>query len=114
MPLKIKAFESAVPAFLGNQQSAPSRVDNMATFERPHQETPRLGMHFFSAKYHGRLFACRMCWRISLTVLCSIFLVEAVILLPSLRNYERDLLTRVQDATVASVATSVKIGRAHV
>ena len=80
----------------------------MATSERPTLDLPLRGLRFFGARNYSRLFTCRMCWRISLTVLCSIFLVEAVILLPSLRNYERDLLTRVQDSTVASIATSVK------
>lgn len=85
----------------------------MATSEQPNTASPGWQLRHFAAQNYRRLFACRMCWRISLTVLCSIFLVEAAILLPSLRNYEKDLLTRVQDSTVASIATSVKARGAH-
>ena len=39
----------------------------------------------------------RLCWRITLVVFMAIFAVEAVILIPSYQNYERDLLARIND-----------------
>ncbi len=44
-----------------------------------------------------------MCWRIGATVLVSIVLVEAAILIPSYLNYERDLLKRVEREGFATV-----------
>lgn len=54
-----------------------------------------------------RFLRCRLCWRVSLTVLFSILVVEAVILFPSLRNYESDLLLRIEDAATAAMAARV-------
>jgi signal transduction histidine kinase len=42
--------------------------------------------------------------------LISIIAIEAAILLPSLSNYERDLLARVRGATVAALATGSALG----
>lgn len=39
---------------------------------------------------------CRLCRRIAAYVLASVVIVEAVVLLPSVRNYERDLLRRLE------------------
>lgn len=40
---------------------------------------------------------CRLCRRIAAYVLATVIVVEAAILLPSVRNYERDLLHRLED-----------------
>ena len=58
-----------------------------------------------------RFVACRLCWRVALTVLISIVVVEAAILFPSLRNYERDLLHRIEDSVTAAMAARIN---AHV
>lgn len=39
----------------------------------------------------------RLCWRITLAIFFAIFAVEAVILVPSYQNYERDLLARLDE-----------------
>lgn len=36
------------------------------------------------------LFQCRLCWTITTVIFVSILLIEAIILIPSYRNYERD------------------------
>lgn len=60
----------------------------------------------------GLLIHCRLCWRITAMVFGSILLVEAVILIPSYRNYERDRLTAAFDAAAAAVeAGYVAAGR---
>ena len=48
---------------------------------------------------------CRLCWRVALVVLASIVLIEAIILIPSYRNYERDLLRRLEREGLATVKT---------
>lgn len=56
------------------------------------------------------LARCRLCWRITFAVFIAIMAVEAVILIPSYRNYERDLLASLvregQSMTVALAAAS--------
>lgn len=60
----------------------------------------------------GLLIHCRLCWRITAMVFGSILFVEAVILIPSYRNYERDRLTAAFDAAAAAVeAGYVAAGR---
>lgn len=60
----------------------------------------------------GLLVHCRLCWRITAMVFGSILLVEALILIPSYRNYERDRLTAAFDAAAAAVeAGYVAAGR---
>ncbi len=48
---------------------------------------------------------CRLCRRIAAYVMLSIIVVEAVILVPSYRNYERDLLTRLEHVGRAEIGT---------
>lgn len=52
------------------------------------------------------LLRCRLCWRITTIVFLSILVVEAVILIPSYRNYERDRLAASFAAAQASVETA--------
>ncbi|MFQ5467056.1 MAG: hypothetical protein ACE5DS_02865, partial [Kiloniellaceae bacterium] len=46
-----------------------------------------------------------MCWRVALVVLASIVIIEAIILIPSYLNYERDLLRRLEREGLATVKT---------
>jgi len=46
---------------------------------------------------------CRLCWEIALIVTFCIVVIEAVILIPSYVNYERDLLKRLEDVGLAAV-----------
>lgn len=50
------------------------------------------------------LFQCRLCWRVALTVFLSILAIEAAILIPSYKNYERDLLARLSDTGLAAIS----------
>ncbi len=77
----------------------------------PDQPRARPGTGFFSATYHHRLLRCRLCWRIGLLVLFSILAIEAIILLPSLRNHERDLLSRIEETTVAGLTAVAATAR---
>ncbi len=49
---------------------------------------------------------CRLCWRITLAVFVAIFVVEAVILVPSYQNYQRDLLARLDEVGRGAVTAS--------
>lgn len=49
---------------------------------------------------------CRLCNRIGLFVLLCIVAIEAVILIPSYRSYERDLLLRLESVSRAAVSSS--------
>ncbi|MCH7794826.1 MAG: PAS domain S-box protein [Proteobacteria bacterium] len=49
------------------------------------------------------LLRCRLCWRITLIVFLSILTIEAAILIPSYKNYERDLLLRLEDSGMMAV-----------
>ncbi|NQU72069.1 MAG: hypothetical protein HQ514_16070, partial [Rhodospirillales bacterium] len=49
----------------------------------------------------------RLCWRITLAVFFAIFAVEAAILIPSYQNYERDLLTRLNDVGRTAMSTAL-------
>ena len=56
------------------------------------------------------LTTCRLCRRITFVVFAAIFLVEAAILVPSFRNYQHDLLKRLEDVgrtTIVSAYISV-------
>jgi diguanylate cyclase (GGDEF)-like protein len=44
------------------------------------------------------LSSCRLCWRITAAVFIGILVIEALILLPSYRNYERDRLLAIAEA----------------
>ena len=48
---------------------------------------------------------CRLCRRISAYVMLSILVVEAAILVPSYRNYERDLLDRLDNVGRTEILT---------
>ena len=49
-----------------------------------------------------------MCWRIARAIFVSIILIEAAILVPSYRNYERDLLLRLENVGLAAVSAALK------
>ena len=55
----------------------------------------------------GRGLACRLCRRVTAAVFAAIFVIEAVILVPSYRNYERDLLARLEYAGLAAARAAV-------
>lgn len=48
-------------------------------------------------------FKCRLCWRVALAVFFGIVVVEAVILIPLARDYERDLLVRLDHVGLATI-----------
>ena len=43
-------------------------------------------------------FRCRLCWLVTLAVFVGILVIEAIILVPSYRNYERDRLESIEHA----------------
>jgi PAS domain S-box-containing protein len=55
---------------------------------------------------------CKLCWRVALYVILSVIAVEAVILIPSYRNYERDLLLRLEHTGLATVSAAY-LGNSH-
>lgn len=55
-----------------------------------------------------RVFQCRLCWKIALAVMVSIILVEAAILVPSYRGYERDLLSKLRESGQNTVTSGFK------
>ncbi|WP_407949712.1 sensor histidine kinase [Parvibaculum sp.] len=57
----------------------------------------------------GMLVRCRLCWRITAMVFLAIMVIEAAILVPSYRNYERDRLASVFDAASAAVDAGYEI-----
>jgi len=46
------------------------------------------------------LVACRLCWMVTVAVFAGIVVIEALILVPSLFNYERDLLASMEQAAL--------------
>lgn len=52
---------------------------------------------------------CRICWQIALTVFLCIVAIEAVILIPSVRSFERDLLLRIEESSLNALAAVVEI-----
>ena len=56
----------------------------------------------------GASLRCRLCWRISITVFLSILIIEAALLIPSYRNYERDLLLRLEDTGRIALITGLR------
>ena len=52
---------------------------------------------------------CRICRRVALLVFLSIVAVEAAILVPSYRNYERDLLQRLEDTGHAAILAAFNL-----
>ncbi|MDP6704989.1 MAG: ATP-binding protein [Alphaproteobacteria bacterium] len=53
------------------------------------------------------LARCRICWRVTLFVFLSILTVEAAILIPSYKNYEGDLLKRLEEVGRAGVIAAI-------
>ncbi len=62
-----------------------------------------------SWRYHKKLFRCKLCWKIALAVLFSILIIEAAILIPSYKNYERDQLRRLDKVGLATVTSGVAV-----
>ncbi|MBT5191687.1 MAG: PAS domain S-box protein, partial [Rhodospirillaceae bacterium] len=63
-------------------------------------------------RYLHEIFTCRLCRNVALFVLVSILLVEGAILVPSYRNYERDLLLRLEQVGGAIVGAALR-GKGH-
>jgi signal transduction histidine kinase len=59
----------------------------------------------FLARF-GAQFRSRLCWRITGAIFLTIFIVEAAILVPSYRNYERDLLVRLNEVGHAGMVSA--------
>ena len=57
----------------------------------------------------GASVRCRLCWRIALAVFASILAIEAAILVPSYKNYERDLLLRLEDAGRTAMIAGLRL-----
>ncbi|PKP78823.1 MAG: hypothetical protein CVT81_02160 [Alphaproteobacteria bacterium HGW-Alphaproteobacteria-3] len=55
------------------------------------------------------LVRCRLCWRITAMVFLAILMAEAVILIPSYRNYERDRLVSMFDSAAAAVEAGYEV-----
>lgn len=54
-----------------------------------------------------RLWNCKICWNITFAVFLSILIVEAAVLIPSYKNYERDELKRLENSALASIKTAL-------
>ena len=63
-------------------------------------------------RYLHDILTCRLCQQVALFVLGSILLIEGAILVPSYRNYERDLLLRLEQVGGAIVGASLR-GKGH-
>lgn len=55
------------------------------------------------------LARCRLCWRITAAVFLAILLIEAVILVPSYRNYERDRIGEFSRAASSAVEAAFRV-----
>ena len=53
------------------------------------------------------LIACRLCWMVTAAVFAGIVVIEALILVPSMFNYERDLLSSMEQAAMESARSSL-------
>ena len=89
-----------------------ARETNSGELDRP--SIVRLVSHCFGALnglvrlYVRALLHCRLCRNVALLVLGSILLIEAAVLIPSYRNYERDLLRRLEHVGLAIVQASFR------
>lgn len=63
----------------------------------------------FSFKELGLVAKSRIGLRISIVVFLSILAVETIILIPSYKNYERDLLEKVNQSSLSAFQTGLKI-----
>lgn len=52
---------------------------------------------------------CRICWQLALAVFLCIVAIEAVILIPSVRSFERDLLLRLEESSFNALAAVAEI-----
>ena len=59
-------------------------------------------------RYLKEVLACRLCRNVALLVLVSILIIEGAILVPSYRNYERDLLLRLEHVGKAIVGAAMR------
>ena len=53
------------------------------------------------------LIGCRLCWMVTAAVFAGIVVIEALILVPSMFNYERDLLASMEQAAMESTRSSL-------
>ena len=67
---------------------------------------------FVDIAYHRALLRSRLCWRIALTVFAAIVIVEAIILVPSARNFERGRFDRLEEIAFARVSTWLRLAAA--
>lgn len=67
-------------------------------------KSARLGIR----RYLWEVLACRLCRNVALLVLVSILIVEGAVLVPSYRNYERDLLLRLEHVGGAIVSAALR------
>lgn len=67
--------------------------------------------HAISSPLGGLLayLKCRVCWQLALAVFLCIVAIEAVILIPSVRSFERDLLLRIEESSLNALAAVVEI-----
>ena len=63
----------------------------------------------FGSLRPAALFRCRICWRVALIVSFCILAVETVILVPSYKNYERDLLLRLEQTGLTAISTGFRL-----
>ncbi len=59
-------------------------------------------------RYLHEILTCRLCRYVALLVLISILVIEGAILVPSYRNYERDLLLRLEHVGGAIVGAALR------
>jgi len=56
----------------------------------------------------SKALSCRLCWRIAGAVFAAIFLVEAIILVPSYFNFKDDLIDRMEEAGKAALTATFR------
>lgn len=64
-------------------------------------------------EFKKSLVKCRLCWLVTGAVFAAILLIEAIILLPSYFNYERDRLLALQEAGYQAVKALPELDAAH-
>jgi len=52
---------------------------------------------------------CRVCWQLALAVFLCIVAIETIILIPSVRSFERDLLLRLEESSLSALAAVAEI-----
>ncbi len=75
--------------------------------DNPPSHTPRAKASPLSGL--SAYLRCRICWQLALTVFISIVVIEAAILVPSVRSFERDLLLRLEESSLSALAAVVEI-----